>query len=186
VIFGELDWRPSILSQAEDRLHRIGQKDNVLVQHLVLQGSLDAHIAKTIIAKQRIIDVALGDKKQIDTSVPEIGPDLDLVGTKGDDIATRKTTRKKVFFDAEKLNKLDTQNIHGMLRMVAKACDHAHAVDMKGFSKIDAEIGHSLANTSCLSVRQAALGLRLCVKYRKQLSALDNERLDKLVKRTGE
>lgn len=59
VVF-ELDWRPSIICQAEDRLHRIGQKNAVLIQHLCFDGSLDANMLKTIIQKQEIIEAALG------------------------------------------------------------------------------------------------------------------------------
>ena len=55
VIFAELAWTPGDLSQAEDRLHRIGQTDSVLIQHLVLEGSLDERMAQTIIAKQDMI-----------------------------------------------------------------------------------------------------------------------------------
>jgi SWI/SNF-related matrix-associated actin-dependent regulator 1 of chromatin subfamily A len=60
VLFAELDWRPAILSQAEDRVHRIGQKVSVLAQHVVFDGSLDANMAKKIIEKQEIIDKAIG------------------------------------------------------------------------------------------------------------------------------
>ena len=59
VIFAELDWVPGNLSQAEDRAHRIGQRQSVLVQHLVLEGSLDATMAARIVEKQGIIDAAL-------------------------------------------------------------------------------------------------------------------------------
>ena len=59
VIFAELDWTPASLSQAEDRCHRIGQVDSVLVQHLVFEGSLDAIMARKVIAKQIVIDQAL-------------------------------------------------------------------------------------------------------------------------------
>lgn len=65
VVFAELSWVPGEVSQAEDRLHRIGQKDSVLVQHLVLEGSIDALMAKVIIRKQQVIDLAL------DSSIPE-------------------------------------------------------------------------------------------------------------------
>lgn len=58
-VFVELDWTPANISQAEDRCHRIGQKDNVLVQHLVLAGSIDVYMAQTLIRKQNIIDKAL-------------------------------------------------------------------------------------------------------------------------------
>ena len=61
VIFAELDWTPATLSQAEDRLHRIGTKKNVLVQHCVLNGSIDARIAQVVIAKQKNFDKALDD-----------------------------------------------------------------------------------------------------------------------------
>jgi len=63
VVFGELDWTPGNVSQAEDRTHRIGQKDNVLVQHVVLNGSLDAKMARTLIDKQEVIDQALNNKE---------------------------------------------------------------------------------------------------------------------------
>jgi SNF2 family DNA or RNA helicase len=59
VVFVELDWVPGNLSQAEDRCHRIGQKESVLIQHLVLEGSLDEHVVETIIKKQEIIDKTL-------------------------------------------------------------------------------------------------------------------------------
>lgn len=59
VIFAELDWVPGNLSQAEDRAHRIGQLNSVLVQHLVLEGSLDARMAQVIVEKQRVLDGAL-------------------------------------------------------------------------------------------------------------------------------
>jgi SWI/SNF-related matrix-associated actin-dependent regulator 1 of chromatin subfamily A len=58
-IFAELSWVPSELTQAEDRLHRIGTKDNVLVQHLVLGGSLDAIMVRTLIAKQSVLSKIL-------------------------------------------------------------------------------------------------------------------------------
>ena len=59
VICAELDWTPARMSQAEDRVHRIGQKHKVLVQHLVMDNSLDANIADKLIEKQIISDRAL-------------------------------------------------------------------------------------------------------------------------------
>ena len=47
------------MTQAEDRCHRIGQKDSVLVQHIVLDGSLDAKMAKRLIEKQHVIEATL-------------------------------------------------------------------------------------------------------------------------------
>jgi SNF2 family DNA or RNA helicase len=58
VIFAEFDWVPGINEQAADRCHRIGQKENVLIQYLVIDGSIDAAIAKTFVKKQEVIERA--------------------------------------------------------------------------------------------------------------------------------
>jgi SWI/SNF-related matrix-associated actin-dependent regulator 1 of chromatin subfamily A len=58
-IFVEFDWTPAAMMQAEDRCHRIGQTGSVLVQHLVVDGSIDAKMAKIIIGKQAMMDAAL-------------------------------------------------------------------------------------------------------------------------------
>jgi SNF2 family DNA or RNA helicase len=70
VIFGELDWVPGNVSQAEDRCHRIGQTDTVFVRHLVLEGSLDERMAQIIIDKQEVIDKAL-DTLPAEIKAPE-------------------------------------------------------------------------------------------------------------------
>lgn len=59
VVFAELDWTPAVMTQAEDRLHRIGQKNAVLVVHLVVEGSVDSKVAEKLIEKQAVADAAL-------------------------------------------------------------------------------------------------------------------------------
>lgn len=59
VIMMELDDVPGNVTQAEDRAHRIGQTDNVLVEHIIVTGTIDARMAKNCIEKQTIIDKAL-------------------------------------------------------------------------------------------------------------------------------
>lgn len=54
-IFVELDWVPGNLDQAEDRLCRIGQDATVLVYHLIVPGTIDSYMYRTITAKQRTI-----------------------------------------------------------------------------------------------------------------------------------
>lgn len=69
VIFGELDWVPGRVTQAEDRCHRIGQQDSVNVYHLLVNGSLDAKIAKAMLKKQVIIDTAIDGVPDADSRV---------------------------------------------------------------------------------------------------------------------
>ncbi len=59
VVFAELDWVPGKVIQAEDRCHRMGQKDSVLVQHLVVNGSIDVNLIQTLIQKQEVLDAVL-------------------------------------------------------------------------------------------------------------------------------
>ncbi len=60
VIFVEQSWVPGDNTQAEDRLHRIGQTaENIYAQYLVLNNTLDAHIARSNVAKQAVIDAVL-------------------------------------------------------------------------------------------------------------------------------
>ena len=71
VVFAELDWVPANMTQAEDRTHRIGQQDSVLVQHLVLEGSLDASMVRTLIKKQEVVDRVVDGTKQAELFDPE-------------------------------------------------------------------------------------------------------------------
>ena len=41
VIFAELHWTPAVLIQAEDRSHRIGQKNSVNIHYLIGDNTLD-------------------------------------------------------------------------------------------------------------------------------------------------
>jgi len=59
VVFAELDWVPGNVTQAEDRLHRIGQRDTVRVFHLVADGSIDARIVNALVEKQQVIEAVM-------------------------------------------------------------------------------------------------------------------------------
>lgn len=64
VIFAELDWSPAIHQQAEDRLHRIGQKNTVFAYYLIGNNTLDEHVANVLINKSYEIDTILDAKLQ--------------------------------------------------------------------------------------------------------------------------
>jgi SWI/SNF-related matrix-associated actin-dependent regulator 1 of chromatin subfamily A len=165
VVFAELDWVPGNLSQAEDRTHRIGQEDSVLVQHLVLGGSLDAHMAKVIVQKQEVIEKALDKviilhpkeadkpkKKSLETAKPVILPS------------------KKNLMSSKEVSSHSPGLVLEALQFLAERCDGARAIDGNGFNKFDTDFGKDLAARLFLTPGQTEAGFKLCVKYRKQLS----------------
>ena len=156
VIMFELDWVPGNVSQAEDRAHRIGQKDNVLVEHYVVEGSLDAVMAKRIIAKQDVIDQALDDiTKESDVPAPSKGG----TGKTFDQLAKEATGMT-----------VDQRNAAVMaIRQLAEYCDGAAKRDGAGFNKIDAGIGRHLAQCPSLTPKQCALARKIALKYHNQL-----------------
>jgi hypothetical protein len=162
VVFAELDWVPGNVTQAEDRTHRIGQTNAVLVQHLVLEGSLDARMVHILVDKQRVIDEALDKIHQAEPVVP---------ARDRKPAATESATRKSLDAEAERMTPERIAAIHQGLQILAGMCDGAHELDGAGFSRLDVLIGHSLAEAGSLTPRQAALGAKLVNKYRRQLPA---------------
>ena len=64
-VFLELDWSPGNIQLAEDRIHRIGQKDACLIQYIVYNKSIDGYIAKMLKDKQSIINQSLNNNKEV-------------------------------------------------------------------------------------------------------------------------
>ena len=159
VIFAELDWVPGNLTQAEDRCHRIGQQEHVLVQHIVLEGSLDATMAQTVVAKQEVINGAL-DNRWAEPTFAE--PLIERPTTV--EIKVEEVRRQAIDISAEQI-----EAVHLGLQMLAGVCDGAAKRDDCGFNKMDAGIGRSLAVQPSLSPKQAALGRRLIAKYHRQI-----------------
>ena len=149
VVFAELDWVPGNVAQAEDRCHRIGQTDRVLVQHLVIDGSLDARMAHMIVDKQAVIDAALDDE-----------PDRTLV-------VHTPTPPPPPLPDA---HPDDAAAVQDALRSLAGVCDGAVELDDQGFNRFDTRLGTSLAAAPKLSARQVDAGLRVVWKYHRQLA----------------
>ena len=66
VIFAELTWTPSIMIQAEDRVHRIGQKSEFVdIKYLYGPETLDDFILDKLQKKLTIVSTTLDDKKEI-------------------------------------------------------------------------------------------------------------------------
>jgi hypothetical protein len=65
VVFLELDWTPAKHDQAEDRCHRIGQKDAVNASYLLAAGTIDETISKLLERKRAVIG-AVTDGREVD------------------------------------------------------------------------------------------------------------------------
>eukprot|EP00943_MAST-04B_sp_MAST-4B-sp1_P000459 g459.t1 len=59
VFFAELHWTPGIILQAEDRAHRIGQKNKVVINYLVAKNSIDEPMWSIICNKVHVTSTAL-------------------------------------------------------------------------------------------------------------------------------
>jgi SWI/SNF-related matrix-associated actin-dependent regulator 1 of chromatin subfamily A len=165
VVFAEMDWVPGNMSQAEDRLHRIGQKDSVLVQHVVVDGSLDARMAQILVEKQAVLDAALDDPTVAldDSSLMAI-----ILGAKK---TAEKATVKKVSDEKElsTMDKDEMEAVHLMVQMLAGLCDGAHTLDDVGFNRVDTQFGKQLGMAKSLSPRQTLAAKKMVRKYRRQL-----------------
>ena len=159
VVFAELDWVPGNMTQAEDRCHRIGQRDAVFVQHVVLDGSLDARMAKVLVEKQNVLDKAL-DREPV--AQQPVLPDAS---------ATESKPPSKIDAIAAILTPEQMVAVHDAIRVVAARCDGAFQEDGAGFNKIDTHVGKDLAARATLSRRASALAFVIVRKYRKQVPA---------------
>lgn len=160
IVFAELDWVPGNLSQAEDRCHRIGQTNSVLVQHIVLEGSLDAVMARTVVAKQEVITASLDN-----VVATEVGFALPVK----EHPTTVDITLDRIDEQAAQISPEQISAIHLCLRTLSGVCDGARELDGCGYNKVDTRIGKLLAAQERITARQAVLGLRLITKYQHQL-----------------
>jgi len=153
VVFAEISWVPSDLTQAEDRSLRIGQKNNVLVQYPLYEDSVDMNMIRAVMSKQNASDRALDLEYNLEDYV-----------VRPEKIAPSKKKASKTYTDEEKAG------LHKKLRVLASYdTDRAQTSNGLGFSKTDTNIGHSLAESLFLSDRQAEIAEGLVKKYRRQL-----------------
>jgi hypothetical protein len=59
MVFVETDWTPALITQAEDRCHRIGQENHVTATTLIAPGTLDEHIQSVLRKKAITLDAVM-------------------------------------------------------------------------------------------------------------------------------
>lgn len=62
MIFNDLDWVPANHAQAEDRIHRIGLKNNVLIYYPLIDETFDIDMFEKLIEKKKVINKILGEE----------------------------------------------------------------------------------------------------------------------------
>jgi SWI/SNF-related matrix-associated actin-dependent regulator 1 of chromatin subfamily A len=180
----EFDWVPANMCQVEARCNRIGSTGtSTNVYYIALDGSLDQKLATTIVQKLDVIGAALdGGGKSVDDAIADINQhDSDvidgLVNSKDEDSlpATKSIKRYRIEELSKKLTEKDIEIIHQCLRTIAGFdFDYAHTKNGMGFSKVDVQIGHDLADRDDLTSKQAALGWIICKKYKRQCGDINN------------
>lgn len=196
VIFAELDWTPANLTQAEDRAHRIGQTDSVLVQHIVIDGSIDSNLAKKVVYKQNIADRALNEdhmnefrrqsEKQIQDAANKVNADIERAKERVAALKQKSDDRRRELENAIS-EKAQAEIIDGVpqytttqrdlilskIKYLSNSCDGAYKLDGRGFNRVDAGFGHALAEKPTLSNRQAWAAQKMLRKYHGQIGNID-------------
>jgi len=71
-LFVERIWKPGLMVQAEDRIHRIGQKKPVTITYLDAEDTVDEHVSAVLSAKQRLINAVIDDGAEALRIVDEV------------------------------------------------------------------------------------------------------------------
>lgn len=73
VVFVQMGWTPGEHDQAEDRCHRIGQKNNVQVWYLLASGTIDEDIYYLVDSKRSVVDaVTEGDEVEHQSLIKDL------------------------------------------------------------------------------------------------------------------
>lgn len=143
VIFAEFPWDPAKLGQAEDRAHRIGQRESVLVEHLVLAGSIDVQMVQDIIEKQGKLDQVLDNPTDFTGAKVSI-PGVEILGA----------ASPKSFTPGQ------NAAVHVSIRQLA-------GTGLGVLRPVDGYIIRKLGSVETLVDSQVSLGRKLLRRYRK-------------------
>lgn len=194
IVFIELDYVPGNITQAEDRVHRIGQNDHVLVQHLVADGSIDAKMVQILVSKQEVIDNALDNNIAAPKAVLAEHRDVSYNAVESRAFAEPVTRYRPPDFADDPARRRDVPAFYGAKRTDLDAIAEGMTDSQRdavriaicmlgennldwtqdrngvGFNKADCMTGMKLANMdeAAWTPRAAALGSLIVRKYKRQ------------------
>lgn len=184
-IFVDLGWTPALNQQAEDRLCRIGQTRGVIITRLVGDHPLDSRVTELLDEKQRLIAGAVEASARVNVAPPApvaplpitpvlVAPVTPIRQESPADPARpavsqqdARPTRRQPATDLERWA------ARGLEQLAMMDADRAQEENGVGFSKLDGEFGHSLANQlhRGLTDKQWGAAVRLATKYRRQVGS---------------
>lgn len=180
VVFVEEDWVPGKMAQCEDRAHRIGQHDHVLVKHYVLPGSIDVKIAKSAVRKAKVSRAALDAK--VVAPQTEQAPAVVVLADPGKPSGPVVVTTKNGKTSCVVTDALRELVHSGLRRLAGNDPDRAAERNDIGFSSADGVFGHSLAERTYLTDKMVPYALRMCRKYHRQLGEEFAKKLEELTR----
>lgn len=191
-IFVDMNWTPALNAQAEDRLCRIGQTRGVVITRLVADHELDERMTEILARKQALISATVDkattvghaetivDKVEKMDSVPVRMIDMPpapLPSTNGKPHEPAPPTAPEPYNKTKRqaMTNLESWAETGLVKVASMDPDRARDQNGIGFSKMDNDFGHSLADTILrgrgLSDKQWVAVVRLARKYRRQIGA---------------
>ena len=150
MIFVDLEWNPSLNSQAEDRICRIGQKASSL-QYIRLIGNhvLDAHVLKLLDEKSSQIRKAIEESYNYEKSQIETREERDARIAKinkkySENVVYGKVSSDKIKpkFETVTLTQSLVEKINESLAFLCGVCDYASDKDKLGFNAGHAYMMH--------------------------------------------
>jgi SNF2 family DNA or RNA helicase len=188
-IFSDLEWTPALNAQAEDRIHRIGQKRGVVITVLQANHELDERITDVLMRKRQLIAASVDEAITVDA--PQLGPAE--IEAEYEQIV--KAAEEEVALALAPKPEEPKQGSTPKFRVPASAqeewaaraiqmladCDPDRAAEENGvgFNKLDGDLGHSLARflseKGGLTNAQWKLAVKLCRKYHRQVGQCPGE-----------
>lgn len=169
---------PANNAQFEDRAHRIGQAQPVLIEYLAMEQTIDVQIIRANARKMDVIEQATDreNTKELDPNTINYGPKGPAEPTKS--VAERKVEdserqhkRMRTIAFGESLSPRELMCAHQCVKKVAILDgDLAMARNNEGFSKMDSEFGGRLARKRMQDLNHFEMGrvAALAWKYRRQ------------------
>lgn len=169
MLFVEENYVPGVMCQTEDRIHRIGQENSVLIQHLILDKSMEEKILDIVFKKQEVIEKAL-DKPQDTNKTPKSPRKQEKGLILTVELTDREYALEKELEDEKGVSVEQKRLIKEALKILAGSDnDRAQLRNGVGFNKFDSGFGNQLAGYQYLSDKQAIAAKNMLKKYWRQL-----------------